>query len=299
MSFANRALPHRDGYRLAPNCLLRCGLFGAIPPWQARTECTKDKPVRIATPRGVAASQSQGERMDQADLDVLFALFSEFALCEYLDDKPIPSIDVPIAGLLLASGRQDGGKNRAWLHQSLKRLGEAKISLENNDDELKIKISNQALVAVTKVTETRYKIELPTEIRCLFDVGFAGVDWHERQQLSHLGKWLHAFYSSHRQSSYRLGARLLGQLSGRSGQSGDMAAAFPKVLAKELKSLADISGWRCEIDPKSERVSIEKQTDGVGGNASTAEGYRDHDFSADGTLPGGTESESDQADTAN
>lgn len=293
MSFTNRALPHRDGYRMAPNYLLRCGLFAAIPPWQARTTCDDDNPINIATTRGMTASQHQGDRLDQADLDVLLSIFSEFALCELLDDEPKKSVDVPLGGLLIASGRKDGGKNRHWLRESLERLGKARFSLNIDKDE--IAITEQALLRVTSITETRYQIELPAEIRRLFDLGFTGVHWHERQQLNHLGKWLHAFYSSHKQSSYRFGARSLGQLS---GWSGGMTAAFPQILAKELKSLADVSGWRYEFDFKSERVSVEKDNDGVGGNAATIEQYRNEDFSGGEEEPD-TDSDFSQPDLPN
>lgn len=276
MSFVTRALPHRDGYRLAPNCLLRSSLFGAISPWRARPGCTDDKMLRIATTKEAAALQSYGDRLDQSDLDVLIAVFAEFALRESAADEPVRSVEAPLAGLLAATGRQDGGKNRLWLHQAIERLNKARISLEN--EKAGIWITCQALIRATPVSKTRYEINLPNEIRQLFDSGFAGIHWQQRRQLSHLGKWLHAYYSTHKRLPHRMGARLLGQLSGWAGEAGAMNAAFPKVLEKELKLLAEVSGWKCEIAPETEQVFIQKPDDGVGGNAATAAQYHDPDF---------------------
>lgn len=276
MSFVSRSLPHRDGYRLAPNVLLRCGLASAIPPWQSRSTCTDAKIIRIPSTKGASIIQTQGARLDQADFDVLLAIFTEFALCEYAADEPEETIEAALGGLLIASGRQDGGKNRQWLRQSLHRLSTARICIEA--DKIDLALYNQELIRVSPMSETRYHIHLPNNIRRLFDFGFAGIHWHQRQQLSSpLGKWLHAFYSSHKRLPYRMGARLIGQLSGWSN-AGGMSAAFPTVLAKTLDSLAEISGWKCEFNQDDERVTIKKPDDGVGGNASTAEGYREYLF---------------------
>lgn len=276
MSFVNRALPYRDGYRLAPNCILRSSMFAAIPPWQARPGCTDYKMLHIATTKEATALQSYGDRLDQADLDVLLAVFAEFALCESVTDDPVLSIEAPLAGLLAATGRQDGGKNRLWLHQAIERLNKARISLEN--EKAGICVTCQALIHATPVSKTRYEFTLPDEIRQLFDSGFAGVHWQQRRQLSHLGKWLHAYYSTHKSLPLRMGAKLLGKLSGWSGGAGSMNAAFPIVLEKELRVLAEISGWECELNPVTEQVLIRKPDDGVGGNASTAAQYHDNDF---------------------
>lgn len=272
MSFVNRPLPYRDGYRMAPNCLLRSSLCSAIPPWRAKLR-GNDGMHRIVTTKDASALQSHGDCIDQADFDVLLLIYAEFALCESLADTPIESIHVPLLGLLSAAGRQDGGKNRQWLRESLERLSTARICLDN--EKAGIYLVNQALLESSALSKTDYEIRLPDEARQLFDHGFAGINWHQRQKLSPLGKWLHAFYSSHKRLPLRMGARLLGQLSGWSASSDSMNAAFPGVLEKELKLLAEVTGWRCEIDPESEQVIVVKQDDGVGGNAATLAKFDD------------------------
>lgn len=275
MSFLDRALPFRDGYRMAPNCLLRSSLCAAIPPWQARPN-GNDGMHRIVTTKDATALQTQGDCIDQADLDVLLTIYAEFALRESLADTPLESIRVPLLGLLTASGRQDGGKNRQWLRDALDRLTKVRICFDNEN--AGIYLVNQALLQSSALSKANYEIRLPDDIRQLFDRGFTGINWHQRQKLTPLGKWLHSFFSSHKRFPLPMGAKLLGQLSGWSSSADTMNASFPETLAKELKVLAEVTGWQCEIDPESEQVTVVKEDDGVGGNAATLVQYDNCDF---------------------
>lgn len=275
MSFVDRPLPYRDGLRMAPNCLLRSSLYSAIPPWRARPT-GNDGMHRIVTIKNASVGQSHGDRLDQADFDVLLSIFAEFALYESAWDTPVESIHVPLLGLLTATGHKDGGKNRQWLRDAIDRLSKARICVEN--EKAGIELMNQPLLTSSAFGKTDFEFGLPEEIRQLFDFGFAGINWHERKQLSSLGKWLHAFYSSHKRLPLRMGARLLGQLSGWAVSPSATNAAFPSVLAKELRLLAEVTGWQCELDPSTEQVIVVKQDDGVGGNAAKLVDYDNYDF---------------------
>jgi hypothetical protein len=265
MDLTSFRFPYHDDYRFAPNVWLRSALFAARPPAQSR-----DNPSSVITLKSFELLQHAGTALDQADLDVLLTISNEFGLREMDSGLPMSRLEMPFRGLLQASGRKDGGKNRKWLSESLSRLGGCEVSFWSNTD-LDLDSEWHTMIELNDTSACSATINLGQTVRALFAGGFTGINWNERQQLSHLGKWLHAFYSSHQRRPLPIKIQTIRRLCGRGNDPNGMASTFSSTLAAELLKLADITGWKCRIE--NHKVVITKGDDGIGGNAATCESY--------------------------
>lgn len=263
--------PYHEDFRFAPNILLRSALFGALPPGQARKVCDAAVPSQIPALRNLYLAMCHGPVFDQGDLDVFLAIMHEVAIREVDSGVQVSQVSLPVRGLLAATGRQDGGKNRSRLCQSLMRLGQSQL-IAGSTGEMSVSTDWGSLIKVSANSRSA-DISLSDDVRELYKAGFTGINWVEREQLSPLGKWLHAFYSSHGRAPLRIKVQTIRQLCGRSLEVMGMASTFGKSLENELSHLAAVTKWKCSIEDG--KVVVRKPGNGLGGNANSAAEYRE------------------------
>lgn len=262
--------PRHDDWRFAPSILLRSALFGALPPGKARKVCGPKTPSEITTVKSISIKMLDGPMFDQGDLDVLLAIVDEAAIRDEDSGKPVTELSLPMRGLLFALNRPDGGKNRTWLLDSLMRLGQSQLTCKSTG---KVSASTELgrLISVRADTCSA-QITINNNLRDLYKAGYTGINWVERQQLSPLGKWMHAFYSSHGREPLPLKVQTIRRLSGRAQDAMGMASKFGDTLAAELEQLAAVTNWQWAIEEG--KVVVVKPDDGIGGNGKTVADYR-------------------------
>lgn len=255
--------PQNDDYRFAPNIWLRSALFGALPPAKARMVCAETPSAQLPSLKNLTVAMTHWEVFDQSDLDVLLTLLGEAAIREADTGKPVSALSLPMRGLLVATGRQDGGKNRDWLRLSLERMSKSQLIFGSSGEDY---WSTEWCSLISASADSRTaRITLGDAIRELYKTGFTGINWAERQQLSPLGKWLHAFYSSHGRSPLPIKVQTIRKLCGRGQDEMGVASTFRNTLDGELRALAKVTKWECSI--KDGKVLVRKPTEGLGGNA--------------------------------
>lgn len=261
--------PLRENWRFAPSILLRSALFGALPPGKVRKLCPPKPSTEIASVSNIYIAMIKGPIWHQCDLDVLLAIIHEAAIREEDSGRPVEKLSLPIRELLFALGRLDGGKNRTWLQESLKRLGKTQLICNSTG---KVSVSTEWGCLITVRTNSRIAhIKLSDDLRELYKAGYTGINWTERQQLSPLGKWSHAFFSSHSREPMKLKIQTIRRLSGRALDAMEMGSKFCETLANELVQLAAVTKWKCAIDEG--KVVVVKPDDGFGGNGKTVADY--------------------------
>lgn len=261
--------PHNDDYRFAPNIWLRSALFGALPPGKARMVCAESPSTQLPSLKNLTVAMTHWEVFDQSDLDVLLTLLGEAAIREADSGKPVSALSLPMRGLLVATGRQDGGKNRDWLRLSLERMTKSQLIFGiSGEDAMSTECGS--LISASANSRTA-DITLGDAIRELYKTGFTAINWVERQQLSPLGKWLHAFYSSHGRSPLPIKVQTIRKLCGRGQDEMGMASTFRNTLVGELRALAKVTKWECKITDG--KVIVRKPTEGLGGNAQSMAKY--------------------------
>lgn len=262
--------PLRENWRFAPSVLLRSALFGALPPGKVRKLCPPRPSTEIASVSNIFIAMINGPMWHQCDLDVLLAIINEAAIREEDSGRSVAKLSLPIRELLFALGRLDGGKNREWLLQSLKRIGKTQLICNSTG---KVSVSTEWGRLITVRADSRVAhIKLSDDLRELYKAGYTGINWTERQQLSALGKWLHSFYSSHSHAPFALKIQTIRRLSGRALDAMEMGSKFGETLAAELVQLAAVTKWQCSIEEG--KVVVVKPDDGLGGNGTTVDAYQ-------------------------
>lgn len=183
------ALPgFADDLRAIPNHLARSPLFAPIRPGR-RT--TRDNEL-LPSPQGVQIRYS-GPQLDQADCDVFMQLIWEQRA--HFVGEPVRIVR---QAFLKAIGREDGGKDYAWLQATLERLQAARVRIEN----ARYVMTAQLLGKVVEdKVDTTFHIVLDRDIVEMFAPSARSlVDWEKRLQIEKrvdLAKWLHNFIASH------------------------------------------------------------------------------------------------------
>lgn len=182
--------PHwADDRRGVPNIVIRSSVFGVVR--RGRRVRVNDLP--IAAPEGWHLTVN-GWRLDQSDLDVWLEVMHLAR-----ETKPGEIVRFTMYGMLKRLGLQgDGGDNRRWLQQRLKRLMQTTLSYDGPQHDggpgnfitsFRIhKGTGQAMVRTNP------------DIRPLFESALLKhLDVKQRRSLGHnqLAKALHAMLSSH------------------------------------------------------------------------------------------------------
>lgn len=285
-SFAHRPLPHRDGYRMAPNLFVRSGMFSALTPRQDRECLGEEGDIQIPSLRGTEIVQYAGLLLGQSDFDTWLVLADEFALAEAEYGGVIESLEVQLNDLVEATEKTGGGKNKLNLVATLHHLDQARFAIYPNGFEDPIHFRPLELL---ELGDGHGVVAIPAMTRQLFDSGFTGINSIQRRALNPLGQWLHAHYSSHTCRPRAVGVEFIRRMSGRGARkvnlcgsriarvsrSGQLATSFPSLLAKDLALLAQVTGWTCEL--RDGKVHVVKPYDGVGGNAACTQEDYEHE----------------------
>lgn len=192
--------------------------------------------------------QTAGYQLDQGDADVLYEL-----LRRAFNHDDASRRDARVLfnrrHLLEALGRTPGGKTRALLDASIERLFAAsfefrKLGAITGVSRLILRVLRQE---DTANQEHDYDVLIDARLTELFDQGqWALLRKSEREKLdgNPLAKWLHAYYSTHREP-FHIKQETLKRLTGRECMQNSKWLA---ALRTSLKTLKCATGWHiCEL----------------------------------------------------
>lgn len=222
-----------------PNGFLRSALFA---PTNARRSFFR---VPLFT-SGDLSVIFTGFHLSQYDLDVWVGVLK--IAREFYGANGVvfySEVVIHVNQFLRSIGRGTGGGEIKLLVASLTRLQAAVVEITDG----KYSYSGQLINTVRKNPDCAYKITINPELANLFGKsGWTGVDVFCRRKLNRrpLAQWLHAFYSSHSNTSkYFYSVQRIKYLMG----SGDMELkGFRRHLKNALRAVASATGWTCWID---------------------------------------------------
>lgn len=226
--------PWPDHVRGVPNSILRSALFGAIK----RGKRAFQQGVKKASVGGVTLIHT-GPQLDQADLDV-------WEQCLHLarTDGLGTRIQFSAKGFLRAIDRGAGGKDIEWLKNAFRRLSSSVIEVADG----KHAYFGPLLIGGARDDASgHYVIEINPKIVSLFGHGgWSRVEFEVRLALKKrpLCQWLHGFYFSHA-TPFRYRVETLHRLCGSENKE---LKGFRRELAQALVVLAEVTGWKWEID---------------------------------------------------
>lgn len=227
--------------RGVPNAILRSALFGALPKGQRAFQTR----VKKASVDGVVVIHT-GPQLDQADLDV-WQHCLHIARIEGTGTR----IYFTASSFLQAIGRGTGKKGdktgktqHEWLKDVLARLSSSAVEVA---DGKKAYFGPLLHHGVRDDVTDKYVIEINPAIIAIFGTdGWTGVEYQIRKSLQkkQLAQWLHGFYSSHARP-FPMKVETLLQLC---GSQAKLLKNFRTDLRNALATLAEATGWTCEID---------------------------------------------------
>lgn len=220
--------------RGVPNAVLRSALFGAIK----RGKRAFQQRVKKASVEGVTVIHT-GPQLDQADLDV-WEQCLHLARTSGLGAR----IQFTTGGFLKAVDRCTGKSQHEWLKGAFARLSSSVVEVADG----KRAYFGPMLIGGARDDETgHYVIEMNPKIVSLFGAdGWSGIEFEARRALKKqpLSQWLHGFYSSHARP-YPMKVVTLHRLCGSNNKS---MTGYRQELRQALAKLADVTGWRWDID---------------------------------------------------
>ncbi|EPM53364.1 hypothetical protein A264_27792 [Pseudomonas syringae pv. actinidiae ICMP 19071] len=232
-----------DDRRAMANAILRSSLFGVVEKGKRKYE----KKVHKITIQGLSLSVT-GEQLDQSDLDV-------FLECLHRHQGQTLGTKVRFtAGSFLRTINRDVGKaNYLWLNDVLARLSLYGIEL---GDGQRFYLGTLLNEMYRDESSKEYVIAVNPKFSVFFADGlWTGLDTKERQSLKGkaLALWLHGFYSTHEKPfPYKVET-----LKGMCG-SVTVTKEFRRTLKKAMVDVSTITGWTCNIDPKTDLVNVVK-----------------------------------------
>ena len=237
-----------EAVRAVPNGFLRSALFGAIRKGRRRYL----KAEKLAALDGIEINFT-GERLDQGDLDVWETVLHAARLQDLGSQRRLSSYF-----LLKMMGKTDTGKNRATLHERIRRLRANAVEVRQG----RYCYIGGMIAGATKDEETQeWVIELDAKLRPLFAADqFTHVEWSVRNVLvgKLLAQWVHGFYSSH-SNPYPIKIETLHRLCGSDAE----LRRFRQTLTEALAAVANASaahgeGFSYEI--RGDLVHVQKKT---------------------------------------
>lgn len=225
-----------EGSRGVPNSILRSALFGAIG--------RGGRDIHMATPvaslNGVTVMHS-GPQLDQADLDV-------WEQCLHVSRNSIlgHSFEISAHPFLKAIGRDTGKSQREWLKESLKRLLQSTIEVQNGSLSYAGHLIHDYFRDESKGL---YYITINPNIVNLYgDDGWTLFQLKDRLALrGHpLAQWLHGFYATHAKP-YHYKVETIHKLCGSRSKN---VTDFRKDIRKAFALMDTAIGWKGEINNK-------------------------------------------------
>lgn len=226
--------------RAAPNEIVRSALFN-IRNHRIKREYCRDIPIVVL---GDGEITYRGEELRQDDLDVWLQLMhlARGANISQLDiENNNPTVKVIPHSFCIAIGWPTTGYYYDKLEQTFGRLSATELLIKSK------RLKRGVGVSMIRKREIRtedqserlseWLIWLEPEIVALFAGNyFSAIDWKIRKKLSSLGKWLQAYYQSHRDPF----AVKVETLMEACGSSTNNVTDFRKTLKSALKELYDV-----------------------------------------------------------
>lgn len=231
-----------DEYRGVPNAILRCSMFGAI----GRGKRAINMASKMASLSNYSISHS-GPQLDQADLDV-------WEQCLHLARTSMlgHSFEVSAYKFLKAIGRPTGKSQKEWLKESLMRLLESTVTIEDGE----ITYAGHLIQDFLHSEKAwLYKITINSKIANLYgDDKWTLYEWKDRMALrGHpLAQWLHGFYITHAKSfGYKV--ETIHKLCGSNSKK---ISDFKKDVRKAFAFMDTAIGWKGEINDEGHITMI-------------------------------------------
>ena len=187
-----------ENTRGVPNLCLRSALFRVI----RRGKRTAVKGEIISSIKGLDIRYT-GWQLDQGDFDVLMQAFH--LQNNHIERTSDNYIRFQIKSFLSAIGRQPGKSGRDWLKDCFHRLTATALEINlyiphRNTNEKYCYVGSLVDEFYYNNREQTYFLKINPQLAVSFDAGWTQLQWQQRLQLkTNQAKWLHGFYSSHRE----------------------------------------------------------------------------------------------------
>ena len=162
-------------------------------------------------------------------------------------------IQFTAGGFLKAIERGTGKSQHEWLKGAFARLSSSVVEVAEG----KRAYFGPMLIGGARDEKTgQYVIEMNPKIASLFGTdGWSGIEFEGRRALKKevLSEWLQQFYLSHARP-FGFKVETLHQLC---GSENKQLAGFRRELSEELKKMAEVTKWTCEID-ENDVVNVTK-----------------------------------------
>ena len=227
--------------RGVPNSALRGALFAAI---QGKDRQYLERKLLI-TQDGIQI-RFTGMQLNQSDLDVweqalhLARMHPLGTRCEFTAH-----------GFLKALGRSTGKTQYEDLKKNFARLMSCGVEITHNQ----LTYGGSLLEFYRDEDTERYRLEINSKIKALYNAGWTACDWQQRRQLARkpLALWLHGFFATHA-NPYPMKLEKLMQLS---GSRTKRLRRFKEALIKALKELKAV-GAILNFEIKDGLVYVER-----------------------------------------
>ena len=228
-----------------PVAILRSALFGVVKP--GRRQQLKDQ--ELATWPGVTIRYT-GERLDQADLDVLDEALQQY---QYADCGLGIAVEISSKAFLRSIGRNTGKKDREWLRASFLRMVASAVQIKVGNTEY----VGSIIHAFTYNDKTgRFHLKINPDFAKLFQNGHTRIDKQKRLALGNrqLAKAVYGFIQTHKADqnsplivSYSRMYQLFGQHYGRKRN----------FYGKLRQTLQDLQNWEYITSWKDKGKNLE------------------------------------------
>jgi hypothetical protein len=248
-----------ESQRVIPNSLARCALFTAAGKKEPRQVFTQE---RIASLTDMAVYYT-GTELRQDDLDVWMQVV------HMTRKKPAGDwIETSGSALLSALGWGRGADRYVRVRQSVMRMTESTIwVLKPGEEPGRSNVRSRRLIRDFAAggegangeegTRGTWALQLDPEIVALFAPDETSrIHWEQRLRLGPMAKWLHCFYSTHREPyPYRV-ERFMELCGSRATRLSTFRASLLKALG-ELQEAGFLADW--QHDPRSDLVSVTRK----------------------------------------
>lgn len=240
---ASTALPVWPASRRGiPNELVRCALF-TVSTGQERKRF-KNCPIAALRNRSVTYT---GPELRQRDEDVYLQLL------HIARGHPIADwVEFKTVDLLRAVGWTISGRSRSELRETIERLQEGILGITVVGD-VSTRLFSHHLIRSFELTTSRirkneqwWRVKFEPEILSLYEgYTYTSLHWEQRLQLTPIGKWLHAWYSTHRQP-LPMKVAMLHELSGSTDAHLPHFRAVLRALHQSLVAVGFLESWHLD-----------------------------------------------------
>lgn len=249
----------QQSYRALPNAIARSALFNTanLRSGGDREYCNA---VEVAATKGILITYT-GEELRQDDEDVFLQV-----LHLAKEQKLGEDISFTANSMIVSLEWIRSGESFRRLHQCMRRMKATAIELTvETPTGGKVGFSGSLLSSFqwredeTDDPSREWKVSLEKNIVKLFDpTAYSLIHWNTRLSLSPLARWLHSYYSTHKEP-FPVKVNTLHKLTASKAKE---LRTFRAKLKLALTTLVE-KGFllHARIDPKSDLVYVERKAD--------------------------------------